>query len=74
MGKINEAFVIFSILINTKVMAGCGYVCPQCEGRGFTENGEDCDWCADKADELTETITDTAWIKEVHEGKCCADD
>lgn len=55
-------------------MAGCGYVCPQCEGSGFTENGEACDWCTDKADELTEAITDTAWIKEVHEGKCCADD
>ena len=55
-------------------MAGCGYVCPQCEGRGFTENGEACDWCTDKTDELTDTITDTAWIKEVHEGKCCADD
>lgn len=26
-------------------MAGCGYVCAQCEGRGFTENGADCDWC-----------------------------
>ncbi len=26
-------------------MAGCGYVCPQCEGRGFTDDGEPCDWC-----------------------------
>jgi hypothetical protein len=26
-------------------MAGCGYVCPQCEGKGFTEKGEYCDWC-----------------------------
>jgi hypothetical protein len=27
-------------------MAGCGYVCPQCEGSGFTDNGEVCDWCS----------------------------
>lgn len=26
-------------------MAGCGYVCPKCEGRGFTDDGADCDWC-----------------------------
>jgi len=27
-------------------MAGCGYVCPQCEGKGFTDVGEVCDWCS----------------------------
>ena len=27
-------------------MAGCGYVCPQCEGRGFTDDGEVCSWCS----------------------------
>jgi hypothetical protein len=26
-------------------MAGCGYVCPQCEGNGFTDDGEVCNWC-----------------------------
>lgn len=26
-------------------MPTCGYVCPQCEGRGFTDNGNNCDWC-----------------------------
>jgi hypothetical protein len=26
-------------------MSGCGYVCPQCEGKGFTEDGEPCNWC-----------------------------
>jgi hypothetical protein len=26
-------------------MAGCGYVCPQCEGKGFTDDGEVCTWC-----------------------------
>lgn len=56
----------------------CGYVCPQCEGKGFTENGEPCNWCApatDKAEEQpNETLTDESWIKETHEGKCCADE
>jgi hypothetical protein len=42
-------------------MAGCGYVCPQCEGTGFTENGEPCDWCVPVVKEVsTEEITDTA--------------
>ncbi|MCU0443044.1 MAG: hypothetical protein MUE96_11650 [Bacteroidia bacterium] len=27
-------------------MTTCGYICPQCEGRGFLESGETCDWCA----------------------------
>lgn len=49
-------------------MAGCGYVCPQCEGKGFTETGDACDWCSKPE------ISDENWIKEVHEGKCCADD
>lgn len=31
-------------------MAGCGYVCPQCEGRGFTGTGENCDWCSKQAE------------------------
>lgn len=26
-------------------MAGCGYVCPVCEGRTFLENGSPCHWC-----------------------------
>ncbi len=24
----------------------CGYVCPQCEGRGVLESGEICDYCS----------------------------
>lgn len=55
-------------------MAGCGYVCPQCEGRGFTEDGETCDWCSKPSGESTTQTSDEDWIKEVHEGKCCADD
>jgi hypothetical protein len=37
-----------SNIVNPKsqiTMPGCGYVCPQCEGTGFTETGEPCDWC-----------------------------
>lgn len=26
-------------------MAGCGYVCPQCEGAGFTSDLLPCNWC-----------------------------
>ena len=26
-------------------MAGCGYVCPQCEGKDYTDDGKICDWC-----------------------------
>ena len=27
-------------------MTRCGYVCPKCEGKGITEDGEICDWCS----------------------------
>jgi len=27
-------------------MSTCGYTCPQCEGRGFLEDGTPCDWCS----------------------------
>ena len=26
-------------------MSSCGYTCPQCEGRGFLEDGTPCEWC-----------------------------
>ncbi len=26
-------------------MSTCGYTCPQCEGKGFMEDGTPCDWC-----------------------------
>ena len=26
-------------------MSTCGYTCPQCEGKGFLEDGTPCDWC-----------------------------
>lgn len=60
-------------------MAGCGYVCPQCEGKGFTDDGELCDWCSSAEPTQPSTqnkieITNDQWLKEVHEGKCCADE
>lgn len=32
-------------------MSTCGYVCPQCEGRGFTDNGQTCNWCSRDVEE-----------------------
>ena len=67
-------------------MATCGYICPQCEGSGFLENGDVCDWCTEKpktvvsgqlpssiSTESPSSITDEEWMREVHEGKCCGD-
>lgn len=57
-------------------MAGCGYVCPLCEGQGFTDEGKECDYCKLPSQEksmLTQLDKDQ-WIKDVHEGPCCSDD
>ena len=58
-------------------MATCGYLCPVCEGKGFKEDGSDCDWCRvelsvknakqDSENDLEE------WIEKVHQGPCCSD-
>ncbi|MFN3403985.1 MAG: hypothetical protein ACK40G_07810 [Cytophagaceae bacterium] len=50
-------------------MPGCGYVCPQCEGRGLLENGSSCDWC--RQDQ--QPISNEEWLKTAHEGNCCGD-
>jgi hypothetical protein len=26
-------------------MATCGYLCPACEGRGYDDNANVCNWC-----------------------------
>jgi hypothetical protein len=26
-------------------MPTCGYTCPKCEGRGFDDQLNECDWC-----------------------------
>ncbi|MBO9699218.1 MAG: hypothetical protein J7604_03355 [Sporocytophaga sp.] len=52
-------------------MAGCGYVCPLCEGRGMDEHGNDCDHCTvPKNKSLTEEQEE--WVRKVHEGPCCS--
>lgn len=47
----------------------CGYLCPQCEGKGYLEEGHPCDWCST---EIKSSVTDEDWIKSTHEGACCA--
>ena len=54
-------------------MATCGYLCPKCEGRGFTDQGETCDWCVVAPKPETSSISDEEWVKKVHEGPCCGD-
>lgn len=51
-------------------MPTCGYTCPQCEGRGYTEDMEVCDWCSEIKDKTADdgdgaNITDTE--NEPHE-------
>ncbi len=52
-------------------MATCGYLCPSCEGRGFREDGTECDWCSEK--KTIKKVELEEWIKIVHEGPCCSD-
>lgn len=55
-------------------MAGCGYVCPLCEGSGITTEGKVCDYCKEKPEASKQKAEDReAWIKNVHEGPCCGD-
>lgn len=64
-------------------MAGCGYVCPLCEGRGMQDNGEECLYCQPAGTSAPMNGSDTEkasvldreeWIRKVHEGPCCWDD
>jgi len=61
-------------------MATCGYLCPQCEGRGFREDGSPCDWCSVATSAHKENVpknsielSDEDWIEKVH-GKCSCSD
>ena len=65
-------------------MATCGYICPICEGKGFLENLETCDYCSPKIvkpvieiqfnnSENKSIISDQDWIDIVHNGPCCGD-
>jgi hypothetical protein len=53
-------------------MAGCGYVCPVCEGKSFLESGDTCNFCT-SVETKKQEISDEVWMKEVHEGNCCGD-
>lgn len=55
-------------------MPTCGYLCPKCEGKGFTDDGETCDWCSVElvVKKKNDTISDEEWQRSVHEGNCCA--
>lgn len=59
-------------------MATCGYLCPACEGKGYDEEGNYCDWCVQKDDLVLKTSQNTEekdlkeWIDEVH-NRCCGD-
>jgi len=59
-------------------MAGCGYVCPVCEGRGYTEDGKPCTYCivptSDNNKKKPEgKISDKEWMDKVHNNSCCSD-
>ena len=45
-------------------MAGCGYVCPLCEGKEMDEEGNPCSHCMQ--DKLE-------WIEKVHGNCSCSD-
>ena len=40
-------------------MAGCGYVCPVCEGAAVDERGNPCGWCQPEVKKLKESDSKT---------------
>ena len=54
-------------------MAGCGYVCPVCEGRTYLDDGTDCKFCIIKSNTKTVELSDQEWIDSVHNSNCCSD-
>ena len=55
-------------------MATCGYICPQCEGKQFMDDGSVCSWCQpENKSVVSEIITTDEWIQSVHFGYCCSD-
>ena len=43
----------------------CGYICPQCEGRGFLDDFSDCNWCTDNP-----MLNKTDMIEIYHNNRC----
>ena len=57
-------------------MATCGYICPNCNGNGYSEDGIECNWCDfhNKKDHLIREEKELQeWIEKVHQGPCCSD-
>jgi hypothetical protein len=47
----------------------CGYVCPQCEGKGVLESGESCDYCSKPIQGLNSEDTEEIKNQDGTEGK-----
>ena len=45
-------------------MPTCGYTCPQCEGRSYTDDGAVCDWCSEVEVKKEEVQTDEKPIND----------
>lgn len=55
-------------------MSTCGYLCPKCEGRGFSADGKTCTWCIIETPLIKTSEQDLEdWVKNVHENSCCGD-
>lgn len=55
-------------------MGNCGYVCPNCEGKGYDNEGKDCNWCKVELKDAKTTEEELlSWIREVHNKSCCGD-
>lgn len=54
-------------------MAGCGYVCPLCEGTGYGSDALPCEYCCKESDKEAKENELKEWIEKVHEGPCCSD-
>lgn len=74
---INVLYSILKLIIvyfSSLIMATCGYLCPSCEGREFTEDGLPCQWCKPAVtSKKQEQISEEEWLNSVHFGDCCSD-
>lgn len=57
-------------------MSGCGYVCPVCEGKGYTDTGVPCDYCTpEKKPAISPTFAwfvTYKWVAPVIKACCVA--
>ncbi|MFY8020235.1 MAG: hypothetical protein ACOVP1_03515 [Bacteroidia bacterium] len=47
----------------------CGYVCPQCEGKGILDSGELCDYCSKPPKKEQEPVKVNQISEDAREGK-----